>query len=197
MRIGLDIDDTISNTHFVLMKYAIKYNLEHGNKPMIKYNTNDFSEVFGWSYDETNKFFRTYYLEALKEIEPKFNVKEVLTKLREEGHQIIFITVRNDRECGGINEAYRITTEWFNKYGIPYDELNVDIHDKKAFCLENNIDVFVDDSIKTINNVKTTGINTLIAINCFNQDFYDENVTNIYNMDEFYDKVKMIEKIND
>ena len=64
-KIGLDIDDTICNTNFVLMKYAIKYNKEHGNKPMLKYNTNNFGEVFGWSNEEVNDFFRTYYLDAL------------------------------------------------------------------------------------------------------------------------------------
>ena len=56
-RIGLDIDDTICNTHFILMKYAFKYNKEHGNKPLLKYNTNNFGEVFGWSAEEVNDFF--------------------------------------------------------------------------------------------------------------------------------------------
>ncbi len=101
MRIGLDIDDTISNTHFVLMKYAYLYNKEHGNKPLLQYNTNDFSKVFGWNDEEVNAFFRTYYLDALKELEPKYHAKEVLTALRNQGHEIVFITIRNDRECGG------------------------------------------------------------------------------------------------
>ncbi len=189
MRIGLDIDDTITNTHFILMKYAYKYNLEHGNKPLLKYNTNNFSEVYGWNPDEVNSFFRTYYLDALKEIEPKYNVKEILGKLKEEGHQIIFITVRNDRECAGENEARRITLDWFKKYEIPFDELHVDIQDKKTFCEENNIDVFMDDSVRTVSAFKTTGITTLIAMNCFNLDFKDEKITNIYNMNELYNKI--------
>lgn len=190
MRIGLDIDDTISNTHFVLMKYALKYNSEHGNKPLLKYNTNNFSEVFGWTDEEVNNFFRTYYLEALKEIEPKFNVKETLGKLRDEGNQIVFITVRNDRECAGQNEARRITLEWLSHYKIPFDELYVDIQDKKTFCQENNIDAFMDDSIRTVSAVKTLGINTFIAMNSFNLDFKDEQITNIYSMREFYEKIK-------
>ena len=173
-RIGLDIDDTISNTHFVLMKYAIKYNNEHGNRSMLKYNTNNFGEVFGWSDEEVYAFFRTYYLDALKEIEPKFNVKEVLTKLKEEGYEIIFITVRNDRECAGVGEARRITLEWFEKYEIPFDELHVDIQDKKSFCEEHNIDIFMDDSIRTVSKVKELGIDTFIAMNDFNLDFNDE-----------------------
>ena len=194
MRIGLDIDDTISNTHFILMKYALKYNSEHGNRPLRKYNTNDFSEVFGWSPEEVNNFFRTYYLDALKEIEPKFNVKEVLSKLREEGHQIVFITVRNDRECAGENEARRITLEWLEKYGIPFDELHVDIHDKKAFCQEHDIDVFMDDSVRTVSQVKTLGIETCIAMNSFNLDFKDDEITNIYSMQEFYNRIHEIKK---
>ena len=94
-------------------------------KKLLKYNTNDFSEVFGWNSDNVNSFFKKYYLNALKEIEPKFNVKEMLTNLRKEGHKIIFITIRNDKECAEKNEAYRITSEWLNKYEIPYDELQL------------------------------------------------------------------------
>ena len=194
MRIGLDIDDTISDTHVVLMKYAFKYNLDHGNKPLLKYNTNNFGEVFGWTPEEVNDFFRTYYLTALKEIKPKFGVKEVLTKLREEGNEIVFITVRNDRECAGFGEARRITLEWLEEYEIPFDELNVDIQDKKAFCEEHDIDVFMDDSVRTVTKVKTIGIDTYIAMNCFNLDFHDEEITNIYNFDQFYEEVHKLNK---
>ncbi len=193
-RIGLDIDDTICNTHFVLMKYAFKYNKEHGDKPLLKYNTNNFGEVFGWSAEEVNDFFRTYYLDALKEIEPKFNTKEVLDKLRNEGYKIIFITVRNDREFAGLGEARRITLEWFEKYEIPYDELHVDIQDKKSFCEENDIDIFIDDSVRTVTNVKDIGIDTFIAMNDFNLDFTDDNITNVYSMNDFYNKVHELEK---
>ena len=197
-RIGLDIDDTICNTNFVLMKYAIKFNKEHGNKPMLKYNTNNFGEVFGWSDEEVYTFFRTYYLDALNEIEPKFGVKEVLTKLREEDYEIVFITVRNDRECAGEGEARRITLEWFEKYGIPFDELHIDIHDKKAFCLENNIDIFMDDSVSTVSKVKELGIDTFIAMNDFNLEFVDDEITNVYSMEDFYNIVHELEnaKVN-
>ena len=188
-KIGLDIDDTITNTHVVLMKYAIKYNMEHENKPLIKYNTNNFGEAFNWSDEEVENFFRTYYLDALNEIEPKANAKEVLTKLKSEGYEIIFVTIRNDRECGGENEAKRITLEWLNKYDIPFNELHVGIFDKKKFCLENSIDVFMDDSINTINNIKDTNIKTLLAMNIYNNDYQDDNVTNIYSMDELYNVI--------
>ena len=194
-RIGLDIDDTICNTNFVLMKYAFKYNKEHGNKPLLKYNTNNFGEVFGWNKEEVNNFFRTYYLDALKEIEPKFRAKEVLSKLREEDYEIVFITVRNDRECDGEGEAKRITLEWFEKYGIPFDELYVDIQDKKSFCKENKIDIFMDDSVSTVTKVKDTGIDTFIAMNDFNLDFNDDEITKVYSMEDFYNKVHALENV--
>ena len=177
------------------MKYAFKYNKGHGNKPLLKYNTNNFGEVFGWSAEEVNDFFRTYYLDALKEIEPKFNTKEVLDKLRNEGDKIIFITVRNDRECAGLGEAHRITLDWFSKYEIPYDELHVDIQDKKSFCEEHYIDIFMDDSVSTVTKVKDTGIDTFIAMNDFNLDFNNDDTINVYSMDDFYNKVHELEKI--
>ena len=193
MRIGLDIDDTICNTNFILMKYAYKYNNENGNKELLKYNTNDFSKVLGWNNDEVNSFFRKYYLEALNEIEPKFNVKEVLSSLRDNRHEIIFITIRNDNECGGKNEAYRITEEWLKKFEIPYDELHVGISDKKDFCRKNNIDVFMDDSEKNCIAVSQLGIKTFIAINAFNQNFKDDSITNIYSMNEFYQEIQKLQ----
>lgn len=194
MRIGLDIDDTISYTNRVLMKYAHIYNKEHGNRPLLKENTNNFSEVYGWNDDEVYKFFRTYYLTALEELEPKENVKEVLIKLRKEGHKIILITVRNDKECAGEGEAFRITSEWLKEYDIPYDELNLAVFDKKAFCEEHKIDVFIDDSEKNDRAVSELGIKTFMAINNFNKDFKDEKIENIYNMDEFYEKIEEYDK---
>ena len=169
------------------------YNKQTGNRELLKYNTNDFSKVFGWNYDEVNSFFRKYYLDALKEIEPKFNVKEVLTKLKNEGHEIIFITIRNDNECGGENKAYRMTAEWFKKHAIPYDELHIGISNKKVFCLKNNIDVFMDDSEKNCLEVSELGIKTFIAMNSFNLGFKDENIINIYNMNEFYDEMQKLQ----
>ncbi len=194
MRIGIDIDDTISSTHFVLMKYAYKYNLEYGNKPLLKYNTNDFSQVFGWNPEEVNSYFRTYYLTALQEIEPKYGAREALTMLRKMGHEIVFITIRNDRECNGENEARRLTEEWLKKYGIPYDELHVDIHDKKEFCREHGIDVFMDDSVKNVLAVNELGIKTFIAMNVFNLDFENEQISKIYNLEQFVREIIRLER---
>ena len=138
-------------------------------------------------------FHLKYYLEALNEIEPKFNVKEVLSSLRDNRHEIIFITIRNDNECGGKNEAYRITEEWLEKFEIPYDELHVGISDKKDFCRKNNIDVFMDDSEKNCIAVSQLGIKTFIAINAFNQNFKDDSITNIYSMNEFYQEIQKLQ----
>ena len=71
---------------------------------------------------------------------------------------------------------------------------NVDILDKKSFCEEHNIDIFIDDSVRTVTNVKDTGIDTFIAMNDFNLDFTDDNITNVYSMNDFYNKVHELEK---
>ena len=51
----------------------------------------------------------------------------------------------------------------------------------------------MDDSIKTVTKVKDAGITTFISMNSFNLDFYDKDITNVYNMEGFYNKVYELE----
>lgn len=190
MKIGMDIDDTICNTHAVLIKYAQKYSKENFGRNIVKYNSNNFSEVLGCNYDEMGKFYRKYYTTALKEIIPFYGTKEILTKLKEEGHQVHFITVRNDRECDG--SAYDITRKWLIKYQIPYDSLNVNINDKKTFCKDNNIDIFIDDSVSTCEKVFELGIRVYLSNAAFNIEYNNDKIIRVENMPDFLNKIQDI-----
>jgi len=192
MRIGLDIDDTICDTHQVLIKYANKYSKEVLHKELSRYNSNNFMEVLDCSLEEMIKYYDTYYTTALKEITPKYEAKEVLEELIKEGHEIIFITIRNDKECKG--SAKGITEDWLAKYEIPYTELYTEIFDKKQCCQENNIDVFVDDSEKNCIQVSELGIKTYLANAIFNLDFEDERIERVDNLLELKKKIEEIKR---
>ena len=47
----------------------------------------------------------------------------------------------------------------------------------------------MDDSVKTVLAVKDLGIHTFIAINDFNLDFKDAEITNIYSMNGLYNEI--------
>lgn len=196
MIIGLDIDDVISNTHEVLIKYAQIYSEKYLNKNIEKYDSNNFIEVLGCSTEEEQKYYRTYYTKALKEIIPKFYVKEILTKMKEDGYKIILITVRSDKECNG--NAYEITKDWLNKYEIPYDKLIIESFNKKEICAKYKVNVFIDDSIKNCELVAELDIPVFLMNAPFNILYKDTNkIRRVDNIIDLYNKISEIKEIMD
>jgi len=66
--------------------------------------------------------------ESYEELKPVKGAVEFLKKLKEDGHYIIIYTSRHMKTCNGnigkvIAKIGKLTIEWLNKYGIPYDEL--------------------------------------------------------------------------
>lgn len=188
MIIGLDIDDVLSNTHEVLIKYAQIYSEKYLNKNIEKYDSNSFIEVLGCTPEEEQNYYRMYYTKVLNELIPKSYVKEILTKMREDGHKIILITVRSDKECNG--NAYEITKDWLNKYEIPYDELITESFNKKEICAKYKVDVFIDDSIKNCELVSELGIPVFLMNASFNILYKDTNkIRRADNVIDFYNKL--------
>jgi len=66
--------------------------------------------------------------ETYLDVKPKPKMKELVKKLKSEGHEIIIYTSRHMRTCNGNVELVKqkmenITKEWLKKEDIPYDEL--------------------------------------------------------------------------
>ena len=95
MNIGIDIDDTITETYSTIIPMvAVKYDLDLGDLIRTKpsYKTLEKSLV---NYDS---FMAEYFPTMAKIVPLKKDVIEVLNKLRNDGHKIIFITARNRLE---------------------------------------------------------------------------------------------------
>ena len=52
----------------------------------------------------------------------------------------------------------------------------------------------MDDSVSTVTKFKDTEIDTFIAMNDFNLNFNNDDITNVYSMNDFYNKVHELEK---
>ena len=66
MNIGIDIDDTISETYATLLEYAQKYTIEELKRsPIIKsFNTEDhlyIENMHNWNENETARYWKKYY----------------------------------------------------------------------------------------------------------------------------------------
>lgn len=138
MRIGIDIDDTIKNTYYRLLKKLRKFINMIIMNCYKKYNYSKIYELLFFNNKRINNFD-----EILKDVDLKTNAKNVINVLSKK-YKIYFITARNNNE---YSEPYIYTEKFLKNNNIDYKVLAVDIRDKGKYCKENSIDLFIDDNI--------------------------------------------------
>ncbi len=176
MRIGIDIDDTITNSWDYLMPtFSKHFNISIDENTLPYYGA--VRDIV--PFEEFSKFMNENEQE-LSKIPLKENVVEVLNKLKQEGHQIIFITARGKT----YNNPYQFTKDYLDKYNIPYDKIVIDSWDKSIACKEEKIDLFIDDSPKHCKEVVDIGIDVLMMETKYNQEYNE--FTHVKNWNEVY-----------
>ena len=188
MRIGIDIDDTMADTFDYLMPYIAEFfDLD------IKYlkdNNISYSTLPNRMKKRELEFAKKYYDKVIPCTPFKPKVAEYIDKIKKLGHEIIIITARDKTLY--IDE-YQTTIKELKNNGINYDKLICDF-DKAQVCIEENIDLFIDDSITNCNKVSQLGIETIL----FNSKSNIKDKSNLYRVDnwkEVYEKIKNHRKI--
>ena len=143
MVIGVDLDDTITNSFEDLMPFFAEYfGLDFNYCKENNYSYNNFPEELKEKKNEFIKYLQEKKL--LGKISVKENVIQVLKELHELGCKIIIITSRNDSI---LTNAFLETKSFLEQNGITYDELYCE-HDKHKVLLAEGVEMFIDDSIK-------------------------------------------------
>lgn len=200
MKIGIDIDDTTLITVKSMIKYADLYDTKilgrkgtNGNLGLIQ-NRYYLKVLYGWDDKTKFDFFDTYYKNVLEECVPMPNAPETITKLKEEGNEISFITARLTQIKNCDTENITIKTLKDNK--IPYDKLIINASDKLKFCKENGIEIFIEDSYDTCKQLEENGIKTYLMTTKMNQNINAGDIERVEDWNEIYQKVKSyIEKV--
>lgn len=133
MRIGIDIDNCISNFDDVLLEEYIKHDKELRNTGIINdkpyYLTVD---MFDWSKEENDDFYYNNIQRIAMSLKPLNNAKEIIDKLKADGNEIYIITSRDNGEY--INPE-KMTREWLEKYEIYFDKLILTGRHEKRTCV--------------------------------------------------------------
>lgn len=192
MRIGIDIDGTLTNIVDSVIAYGQEYELENNLKEGIANPKSDFIQTaFEWGTEIGNRFWRENFVK-INQVEPRPLTKKYLDKLREEGHEIYIITARSDEE---LVKPKEISIKWLKKFKLPYDEIIVNANDKGKICKENKIDVFIDDLPRNIKRVSEEGIKTFIMNSVTNEHYNIDNVTRVYSFVDFYRHIKKMSEV--
>lgn len=193
MNIGIDIDDTISETFEALLPYSQKYTIEDLNrKSNININGNYTNHLYienanGWNDIETQNFWKKYYGDVLKEVNIKKFASEVINKLKKNGNKIYLITARWD--IPNISTK-QITENWLIKNNVMYDKLFMNASDKLQLVKENNIDLFIDDSYKNCKKVsENANTKVYMMTSMVNKDLEDKTIKRVFSWPEIDDLI--------
>lgn len=186
MRVGIDLDDTITNSSDVFVEYAKIYN----KKMSIKHNINteelDQQLAFGWSFNNQKKFREEYLKEVLINARPHKNVAKVLENISKNGDEIVIITARSNAE---LDDMEIITKGWLKKHGIKYDKLIMNAMEKDIVCSKEKINLFIDDNANTCQKVyKKLKIPVFLFSTRYNLNENHNGVFRVSNWNELYEK---------
>ena len=195
MRIGIDIDNTLTEVQDKLNKAAFEYaiqlgkNIDNYDNPMenIKNNRDTYKKKFQFTYEELKYFLKEIQENITNNATPRENAKEVIDKLKEDGHEIYIITAR---DSDFHDDPYKLSKDWLDKNKIYYDKLIVDAREKSSVCKKEKIDLFIDDQLNNCLSVANVGIKTIMITD----KLYDYNeIMQLKNWNEIYNYTNEME----
>lgn len=187
MRIGIDIDDVITDTSIAMKEYIEKYDTDGEiSKYMVEIMRGEIPTPRIKEFLEENgvKFFN------------KTNVKpdavRVINNLLENGDEIFLITSRGEERFKGT-EA--MTLEFLEKNKIGYTKIFFNSHEKARICRENKIDIMIDDSAKFCVEIQNENMKSILFTSYVNKDI-DVDVPRVNNWIELEEKLGEIKCLN-
>lgn len=174
MKIGIDIDDTIAKS-YEAMKEALMEESNYVISDDILY----YHDPMALDYYSRNSDDMTLKLEV------KEDAVEVINKLKDDGHEIYFITARNNKY---YKDAYGSTYKWLTDKGFKFDGLIIDGKYKDIECEKLGITHFIDDSVDHVIKIINKNIKGYVFTSYYNKRFDLNNRVNSWK--EVYELIK-------
>ncbi len=184
MRIGIDVDDTISFTNKKMVEEAEYFDETYlKGRGFKNKKASTFMEMFYWNVLDIEAFFK--YIKKSKfflKLEVKDDANKYINKLYEEGHEIIFITRRK-------NDIYdrRTTKKWLSNNGFKYNKIIFGMEKKGKKCQELGVDFFIDNDIKNIKEALSLGVDSVLMKDSHNVE--EKGIKCVSNWKEVYDYI--------
>lgn len=195
MKIGIDIDNVISNFDDTLLNEYLKHDKQLRNTGIINKNVYFRNGMFDWSEEEEKNFYTKNIEKFAKKFKPINNSAYYINKLKQDGHEIYIITGRDN---GEYSNPYQMTVDWLEKYNIPYDKLILtnayNSKEKADICVDNKVDIMIDDSTKICEEIYKTTTKVLIMTTPYNKQ--TKTITRVNNWKEIYEYISNFKNKN-
>lgn len=190
MNIGIDIDGVLTNDDDYILDFTSKYCYEHNLKGFDNANSYEYRKL-DWDENTINDYRKEYFLNYVKNEPARKFASEVIKKLRDDGNKIFIISARyKTHENGKINNENikECTLNWLRKNNIEYDKIIFTKTPKVNEILENKIDIMIEDSPTTINELVKV-VKVLYYDTRYNRNIEHKNITRVYSWYDIYMKI--------
>lgn len=192
MIIGIDIDDTLTDLTESKILWVKSYLKDKGySYNLVNSKTYKYKDMFDWPPEICDDFWFSRADELYSNVEPRKGVKEIIEKIKNDGHKIIIVTARSQKYH---KDPWAMSYNWLTKNEIPFDELVIDAESKGLVCKQKNIDILIDDVPSNLEDAKNFGIKTILIRASHNMDFADENQLILENWNQILDFIKSMNK---
>ena len=196
MRIGIDIDGVLTDLEQWQLDYGSKFYFEKYGKEIQNNEGYETTDIFKVDSKLDDEFWTEYFKDYSTNVDVRKLASEVIQKLKQDGNEIYIITARgsflsHSASVMSIEDNKNIVLEWLRKNEIEYDKIIFSPEDKLSICLENNIDVMIEDKVDNINKISTR-----IPVICFhagyNKNCKGNNIFRCYSWYDIYSKISSI-----
>ena len=196
MRIGIDIDGVLTDIEQWQLDYGSKFYFEKYGKEIQNNEGYETTEIFKVDSKLDDEFWTEYFKDYSINVDVRKLASEVIKKLKQDGNEVYIITARgsflsHSARVMSIEENRNIVLDWLKRNEIEYDDIIFSPEDKLSICLENNIDVMIEDKVDNINKISTK-----IPVICFhagyNKNCIGNNIMRCYSWYDIYSKINSI-----
>ena len=158
MKIGIDIDGVVIDSETTFRTYEEIFAIEELNgRKIVNSEEPKFQQRYDWTEEEQKQFIDKYFLEVSKNSGLMSGFVPVYKRLKEQGHEFVVITAG-----GGFVEEMKDDAERvLNENGIVFDKYYWKNDDKVQACLDEKVDLMIDDDHRIIKRLNDNGIKTL------------------------------------
>lgn len=198
MNIGIDVDGVLVDVQSYQLKYGKRYFCEKLHRDIINPKGYDICDIFDCTREEREKFWIKYiWAYCLKE-PMTTGAADYAKKCHEKDHKIYIITGRaHTTEKGITGKLFRwMLRHWLKKNDFYYDDIfycseKNSAADKYDVCIENDIDVLIDDKAENL-----LALMDKITVYCFpavwNEDNRKLDTYRIKGFDELIEKMSSL-----
>lgn len=170
MKIAIDIDDTLTKVDRV--SYAQQYINEHNlNCALLDPTAHALVDVFDWSYDDVYAFILDGGVRVFTNAPAREGASEVLKGWRAAGHDITILTARTTE---WFVDPVRLSTAQLEERNIPYDRIVADVWEKGKYCIENGIEILIEDNFEICRVAQALGVKAIMFLDSHNLEHKDE-----------------------